>query len=82
MAFISGPPCGRCIPLAFLIGDAALTSLASSAVIVGFAYAEESGAGLYDLNAYQMALLLIADWAVASCILISANSETLGKRRE
>jgi len=111
------------LPLTAFIGVAALTSLASGAVVLGFAYAKESvpvhflgtisgavnignmvgpmllqpgigqmleknwagqivkGVRVYDLDAYQAAFLLIVAWAVTSCLLISATTETFCRSR-
>jgi MFS family permease len=111
------------LPLVAFIVVAALTSFASGAVVLGFAYAKESvpvqflgtisgainignmigpmllqpdigqmlernwtgqianGVRLYDLQAYHAAFLLMVAWAVTSCLLISATSETFCRPR-
>lgn len=111
------------MPLPTFIAVAAVTSLASGAVVLGFAYAKESvpvqflgtvsgainignmigpmllqpaigqlleknwgggmaaGVRVYDLPAFHVAFLLIVGWAVASCLLISATTETYCKPR-
>ena len=109
-------------PLPAFVAVAALTSFASGAVVLGFAYAKESvpvqflgtisgainignmigpmllqpaiggrleqnwsgqlanGIRIYDLHAYHGAFLLIVAWSIASCLLISATSETFCKQ--
>ena len=111
------------LPLEAFVAVAALTSFASGAVVLGFAYAKESvpvqflgtisgavnignmigpmllqpgigqmldrnwagqmakGVRLYDLQAYHAAFLLVVCWAVASCLLIAATSETFCRPR-
>jgi hypothetical protein len=39
------------------------------------------GVRLYDLQAYHAAFLLVVGWAVASCLLIAATSETFCRPR-
>jgi MFS family permease len=111
------------LPLEAFIAVAALTSFASGAVVLGFAYAKESvpveflgtisgainignmigpmllqpgigqmldrnwagqmskGVRLYDLQAYHAAFALVVCWAVASCVLIAATTETFCRPR-
>jgi MFS family permease len=111
------------VPLLVFVVVAAVTSLASGAVILGFAYAKESvpvqflgtisgavnignmigpmllqpgigqmleknwagktigGVRVYDLPAFHVAFLLIVGWALLSCFLISATTETFCKPR-
>jgi MFS family permease len=113
----------KALPLPAFVAVAAITSLASGAVVLGFAYAKESvpvqflgtvsgainignmigpmllqpaigrileknwaggmvaGVRVYDLPAFYAAFLLIVGWAVLSCLLISATTETFCKPR-
>jgi MFS family permease len=111
------------LTLAAFVAVAAMTSLASGAVVLGFAYAKEStparflgtisgtinignmigpmllqpaigqllerswagqmanGVRLYDPHAYQVAFCLIVGWALCSCFLIAATTETFCRPR-
>jgi MFS family permease len=112
------------LPLPLFVLAGAITSLASGAVVLGFAYAKESvpipflgtisgainignmigpmllqpgigqlleknwgggragGVRVYDLPAFHSALVLIVGWAILSCVLIAATTETFCTPRE